>query len=260
MTAKGLLLAALAAHQPLGAVVQPCKNMDQPATCSGLCGTELALCCSATQNGHMLCTCVISKHVCCVSAACRALTKTGGGSGLTTNPATELSIPFTITATQKGPTSVGYVAGSVSVASYVSNPQTITGVTVTITGQQAQTIALSNCATTTLSAQGSTTCSFNVSNSAAPAAGSVTAAVALSGTSTTSSGMAFFVGSSGNTLQIHAHHCHDGILWVVERVHFPECQMASDLTACTMHLFGVVCQCHNQQSVLLLLLFRSSIF
>lgn len=127
--------------------------------CSG------SLCTNSTSQS--MCSCLVS----------RQLTKTGGGSGLQADPATELPIPFTITATQNAPKTVGYVAGKVNVQNSGASSNTISAVTVTISGQQAQTIPVSNCASATLQAQGTTSCTFNLTNPAAPAAGTVTAAV-----------------------------------------------------------------------------------
>lgn len=112
------------------------------------------------------------------SASCppnRTLEKTGGGATLTTTPDKELTIPFTITATQTLATSVGYVAGSVSVQN-VAGAITITAVSVDA-GAGARQLALTDCTATQLAVGGSASCAFNVSAPNAPAAGSVTATV-----------------------------------------------------------------------------------
>eukprot|EP00882_Tetradesmus_deserticola_P002023 GHRQ01002169.1.p1 GENE.GHRQ01002169.1~~GHRQ01002169.1.p1 ORF type:complete len:1068 (+),score=230.77 GHRQ01002169.1:406-3609(+) len=112
-----------------------------------------------------------------------ALTKTGGGSSLTTPPDQELSIPFTITATRTQQSTVGTVAGTVTVQNTAAAPATISTVTVTVSGQSPTTVPVSNCDSATLQAQGTASCTFNVTNPSAPAAGTVTATVTLMGAS-----------------------------------------------------------------------------
>eukprot|EP00775_Hariotina_reticulata_P002126 gene2126-2445_t len=117
-----------------------------------------------------------------------ALTKTGGGSGLRTTPDAELSIPFTVTATQTLTTSVGYIAGTVSVQNTAGSTTTITGLTITAGSQPPVTIPVSACSSTTLSGKGTTAaCTFNVTDPSAPSAGAVTATVTLSGGTTATS-------------------------------------------------------------------------
>lgn len=109
------------------------------------------------------------------------LDKTGGGSGLTTTPDKELSVPFTITATRTSSGNVGYVAGSVSIQNTGGGSMTISGITVTAGSGNPTAVAVSGCTSATLATKGaSTSCAFNVSNPAAPAAGSVSATVTYS--------------------------------------------------------------------------------
>lgn len=118
----------------------------------------------------------------------RTLEKTGGGSGLTTTPNDELTIPFTITATQALTSSQGYVAGTASFQNQGGSAMTITGFTINTGGGTPQTVVLSNCASTTVAAQSSAACSFNVTAPNAPAAGTVSATFTYTatGSSTTS--------------------------------------------------------------------------
>ncbi|KAF6252300.1 hypothetical protein COO60DRAFT_540731 [Scenedesmus sp. NREL 46B-D3] len=109
-----------------------------------------------------------------------ALTKTGGGGSLTTPPDQELSIPFTVTATRTQQSTVGYVAGTVTVQNTAAAPTTISTITITVSGQPT-TLPVSNCGTANLPAQGTASCAFNVTNPSAPAAGTVTATVTLIG-------------------------------------------------------------------------------
>jgi hypothetical protein len=128
------------------------------------------------------CICLLSISV------YRALTKTGGGSGLRTTPDAELSIPFTVTATQTLTASVGYIAGTVSVQNTAGSTTTITGLSIAAGSQSAVTIPVTACSTTTLSGRGTTaSCTFNITDPSAPAAGAVTATVTLSGGSTATS-------------------------------------------------------------------------
>lgn len=106
----------------------------------------------------------------------RVLDNTGGGTGLTTTPNQELTIPFTTTATQTLQSSAGWVSGSVSITNTAVAAITLTTFTIDVgSGPAAQ--PLTQCQTTSVAVGGATSCAFNVSAPSAPAAGSVTAAV-----------------------------------------------------------------------------------
>lgn len=111
----------------------------------------------------------------------RRLTNTGGGTGLTTTPSAELTIPFTTTATQTLTGSVGWVAGTVGVTNPTPTSITITSVSLSVGGAPSQ-LPLAQCGGTTLAGGVATSCAFNVSVANAPAAGTVTATVAYTPT------------------------------------------------------------------------------
>jgi hypothetical protein len=168
-----------------------------------------SVCCAPTPPSNPL----LPGHCCGGVCACaclptllvpvRSITKTGGGGNLVTAPDTDLSIPFTITATKRTTSTVGYVAGKVTVQNSAATSVTISSLSIALSGGQPSTIPVSNCASPTLAAQGTTSCSFNVSNPAAPAAGSVTASVTLQGvTSAATSAPAQYDYSTASTFNI----------------------------------------------------------
>jgi hypothetical protein len=104
------------------------------------------------------------------------LENTGGGTGLTTTPSEELTIPFTTTATQTLQSSSGWVGGSVSITNTAVATITLTSFLIDLgSGPVAQPVT--QCQTTSVAVGASTSCSFNVTAANAPAAGSVTASV-----------------------------------------------------------------------------------
>jgi hypothetical protein len=118
------------------------------------------------------------------AAVCRVLENTGGGTGLTTTPDKELTIPFTTTATQTLQSSAGWVSGSVSITNTAQVPITLTTVSIDL-GSGAVPQPVSQCQTSSVAVGSATSCVFNVSAPSAPAAGSVTATVDYSLATTT---------------------------------------------------------------------------